>query len=93
MSRFTVCRSWNGYCLILDDDRIAGGKPDYHEGNVFYEWRTCNTYGPIDEIQAENVKLRELVKDLYESAWLEYPSAFESTFLERIKGLGIEVDQ
>lgn len=58
MSQFTVCRSWNGYCLLLDDDRIAGGKPDYHEGNVFYEWRTRDTYGPVDELQAENDKLR-----------------------------------
>ena len=59
MSQFTVCRSWNGYCLLLDDDRIAGGKPDYHEGNVIYEWRTRDTYGSVDELQAENAKLRE----------------------------------
>lgn len=65
MSKFTVCRSWSGYCLLLDDDRIAGGKPDYHEGNVFYEWKTRDTYGPVDELKAENAKLRELVRKLH----------------------------
>lgn len=69
MSQFTVCRSWDGYCLLLDDDRIAGGKPDYHESNVFYEWRTRDTYGPVDELQAENAKLRELVRDIYKLCW------------------------
>lgn len=64
MSKFTVCRSWSGHCLLLDDDRIAGGKPDYHEGNVVYEWRTRDTYGPVDELKAENAKLRELVREM-----------------------------
>ena len=40
----------------------------------------------------ENVKLRELVKELYETAYPEYPSMFEKLFLERIREAGIEVD-
>jgi hypothetical protein len=43
-------------------------------------------------LQAENAKLRELVQELYERAWLEYPSAFERAFLGRIRELGIEVN-
>ena len=40
----------------------------------------------------ENFKLRELVKELYETAYPEYPSMFEKLFSERIRELGIEVD-
>ena len=40
----------------------------------------------------ENVKLRELVRDLYETAYFEYPSMYEKLFSERIRELGIEVD-
>ena len=42
--------------------------------------------------EEENAKLRELLSELYESAWLEYPSAFEHTFAERLRELGVEVD-
>lgn len=41
---------------------------------------------------AENEKLRELLTELYESAWLEHPSAFEHTFAERLRGLGVDFD-
>ena len=44
------------------------------------------------DLKAENAKLRELLSELYESAWLEYQSAFEHTFGERLRKLGIEVD-
>ena len=44
------------------------------------------------DLQAENAKLRELLSELYESAWLEYPSAFEHTFGVLLRKLGIEVD-
>lgn len=40
----------------------------------------------------ENSTLRDLVKELYEAAYYEYPSMYEKLFLERIKALGIEVD-
>lgn len=40
----------------------------------------------------ENVKLRELVRELYETAYPECPSMLEKSFSERIRELGIEVD-
>lgn len=43
------------------------------------------------QLQAENEKLRELLAELYESAWLEHPSAFEHTYAERLRELGVEV--
>ena len=46
----------------------------------------------IQDLKEKNEKLRELLAELYESAWLEYPSAFEHTFAERLCEPGIEVD-
>lgn len=46
----------------------------------------------ISELSLENQTLRELVRELYETAYPEYPSMFEKLFLERIRELGIEVD-
>lgn len=63
MSDFTVLRSLDGYCLVLDKKRIAGGKPDYRGENVLVDWTTEVAYGPVDDLAAENTKLRELVKD------------------------------
>ena len=44
-----------------------------------------------ENLQAENAKLRELVRDLYEMAYPEYPSAFEAEFADRMRELGVEV--
>ena len=44
MSEFTVCYADNGYCLLLDDKRIAGGKPAAMEGNVITSWVTKEKY-------------------------------------------------
>lgn len=46
----------------------------------------------IGEFLEENVKLRELIRDLYEMAYLERPSAFEVAFADRIHKLGIKVE-
>lgn len=62
MSDFTVLRSLDGYCLVLDNKRIAGGKPDYRGENVLVDWTTEVAYGPVDDLAAENAKLRELVR-------------------------------
>lgn len=62
MSDFTVLRSLDGYCLVLDNKRIAGGKPDYRGENVLVDWTTEVAYGPVDDLATENAKLRELVK-------------------------------
>jgi len=48
--------------------------------------------GARDVWQDNDVKLRELVRDIYESAYYEYPSYFESKFAGRMRALGIEVD-
>ena len=48
--------------------------------------------GARDVWQENDVKLRELVRDIYESAYYEYPSYFESKFAGRMRALGIEVD-
>lgn len=45
----------------------------------------------VDRLQTENAKLRELVRDLYEMAYPEFPSAFEAEFADRMRELGIEV--
>ena len=45
------------YCLLLDDMRIAGGKPDYRGDNILISWRTKETYGPVDAIETENGQL------------------------------------
>ena len=45
--------------------------------------------GARDVWQENDVKLRELVRDIYESAYYEYPSYFESKFAARMRELGI----
>lgn len=39
---------------------------------------------------AENAMLRELVRDMYEMAYPECPSAFEASFADRMRELGVE---
>lgn len=63
MSDFTVLRSIGGYCLVLDKKRIAGGKPDYRGENVLVDWTTEVAYGPVDDLAAENAKLREWIRE------------------------------
>lgn len=45
-----------------------------------------------DELLAENAKLRELVRELYEIAQPEAPSMFEAEFADRMREIGIESD-
>lgn len=52
----------------------------------------CMMRDRVCKAEAENAELRELVRELYEMAWLEYPSAFEREFLGRLRELGIEVN-
>lgn len=42
--------------------------------------------------ESEVAKLRELVRDLYEMAYPEFPSAFEAAFADRMRELGMEVE-
>ena len=43
MSRFEVIRGVEGYCLALDDKRIAGPKP-WGGGDVIHAWETDKVY-------------------------------------------------
>ena len=98
MSEFSVHRTADRipalrYCLVLDGTRIAGGKPDYRGDNHLISWQTDETYGPVDDLMAENAKLRELVKRYHhlvtgtDELW-----SWQSVY-ERLSELGIEVDE
>ena len=96
MSKFEIVAGVEGDCLVMDGTRIAGPKP-WGGGPVVKTFTTDGIYEAIDKKELEllrdkNAKLRELVRELYEMAWYEYPSAFENEFSERIRELGIEVD-
>lgn len=97
MSDFTVLRSLDGYCLVLDKKRIAGGKPDYRGENVLVDWTTEVAYGPVDDLAAENAKLRELLQDLAICACGKYcygcPHQYDGCDRDqRLRELGVEVD-
>ena len=55
------------------------------------ETENAKLRGARDVWQENDAKLRELVRDIYVSAYYEYPSYFESKFAARMRELGIEV--
>lgn len=64
----------------------------YHNGATNYELDHCPSCKNIADLQDaldENAKLRELVRDLYEMAYPEFPSAFEAAFADRMRELGV----
>lgn len=78
MSEFTVCYADNGYCLALDDKRIAGDKPVAMEGNVVASWvtkekyvkeRTCHMAKHEVDVSAWNAGLAEDDPEWLVSAW------------------------
>ena len=94
MSDFTVLRSLDGYCLVLDKKRIAGGKPDYRGENVLVDWTTEVVYGPVDDIAAENAKLRELVEDMaaeIRGLGVDFGRVGWCDYADRMRELGVEV--
>lgn len=64
---FQVIRGVAGDCLSLGDHdggtRISGPKP-WGGGSVIAEFEVDEEYGPIEQLEAENAKLRELAKKL-----------------------------
>lgn len=64
---FEVIRGVEGDCLTLGDEdggtRISGPKP-WGGGQVVKTFITQEKYGPIEHLEAENAKLRELVYDM-----------------------------
>lgn len=64
-------------------------------GSIQYELEhcpACKNVADLQETLAENTKLRLLVLDIYESAYYEYPSYFESKFADRMRELGIPME-
>ncbi len=51
--------------------------------------RSIRTADKMYCLETENTKLRLLVRDIYTSAYYEYPSYFESKFAARMRELGI----
>lgn len=88
MSDFTVLRSLDGYCLVLDKKRIAGGKPDYRGDNVLVDWTTEVVYGPVDDLAVENAKLRELVRDVNKAAHM-LCEAWEGSCSKEAEGMSL----
>jgi hypothetical protein len=64
---FEVVHGVEGDCLVLGDEdggtRISGPKP-WGGGQVTKTFVTQEKYGPIERLEAENTKLRELVRDM-----------------------------
>ena len=46
-----------------------------------------------ESLRAENAKLRELAREVYNDAVPEYPSHFVKTYQSRLVELGVEVEQ
>ena len=46
----------------------------------------------VDRLQTENAKLRELVRDMCEWAYVDSSCDLEDRFADRMRELGIEVD-
>lgn len=67
-------------------ERVAELDELLPENGRWYRAETVEAY------VAEIAKLRELCADIYEMAYHEYPSAFEATFADRMRELGVEVD-
>jgi len=66
---FEVVHGVEGDCLVLGDEdggtRISGPKP-WGGGHVTKTFVTQEKYGPIERLEAENAKLRELCGDLFD---------------------------
>lgn len=56
-------------------------------------WLTARAVSENDQLKAENSRLRELAKGLYEFAYAEYPRAAKAGFANDLSELGIEVDE
>ena len=60
MSEISVHRTvGNGRCLVIDGTRVAGGKPEFSGDNCVCWWQTNETIGVVDDIEAENARLKE----------------------------------
>ena len=92
---FEVVHGVEGDCLILGDEdggtRISGPKP-WGGGQVTKTFVTKEKYGPIERLEGENARLRELVYDMLVDE--ERGHNDDNTFDEHVraaKELGIEL--
>lgn len=90
---FEVVHGVEGDCLTLGDEgggtRISGPKP-WGGGQVVKTFVTCEKYGPIERLEAENAKLRELIRTVWLAGdFRAFLGADE--IMERMRELGIEV--
>ena len=94
---FEVVHGVEGDCLVLGDEdggtRISGPKP-WGGGQVTKTFVTQEKYGPIERLEEENAKLRELLLEAYDTARglaLNDPLADVSWLADRMRDLGVEV--
>lgn len=86
-----------GFCA----DEYADGVKIYTDATITPEQAIAATLGNegvgrsndgVAKLKAENARLRELVKGLYEFAYAEYSRAAEAGFADDLRKLGVEVD-
>lgn len=78
-------REWRGELELLRDG--YGSMSREHSQTIV---ELSDAYHSIDQLKFDNAKLRELVRDLYEMAYPECPSAFEAAFADRMRELGVD---
>ena len=76
-------------CLQQDCVTTAESSEHFFKKWWHAECTNDNRLKRIDQLEAENAKLRELLRDLYEMAYPEYPSAFDAAFADRMRELGV----
>ena len=98
---FQVIRGVAGDCLSLGDHdggtRISGPKP-WGGGSVIAEFEIDEEYGPVESLEAENAKLRELCRQLracslHSACHLCEYAEDACDFDYDMRELGIEVEQ
>lgn len=107
---FEVVHGVEGDCLVLGDEnggtRISGPKP-WGGGRIVNRFATRERYGPIEHLEDENAKLRELAVGMYgmleifdkmlgnhDACETPRPLIFgeDKSFKDVMHELGIEVD-
>lgn len=77
---------------LRDENAKLRSERDYwrvEQVHAYSNWEDTHKYAA--KLKAENDKLRELAREMYEDAIMEYPNHFDKTYLSRFVELGIEV--
>ena len=83
-ARYRICET----CVYCS---FAGNCDRYDKPLTSIEQPACDAY-EIHPLLAENAKLRELVRDMCEWAYVDSSCDLEDRFADRMRDLGIEVD-